>query len=249
MKKFLLALLLVPSLLLAQEQSNANATIEFDIDSNTLTYFKMNGLNGNPFGPDIQGQSTIQTAGSNTTVTEFVAGALPFTLLAVGDAIFVRRPDGTVDRRIIVAKASGASITINTPVDWTGGFAFTWRDLLSGTAVTDGWISASAAAATTFHIQYDQGDLNTLAVRVECRGGYPGALPIQVFPACAAGACATEQAYTTVGIASRSTFVVVDPVFTECRVGLRYTTTDTSDAGANLESVTVGVTRSGVPSR
>lgn len=41
------------------------------------------------------------------------------------------------------------------------------------------------------------------------------------------------------GIASRTSVVIPDP-FGACRVGIKYTTSDTSDATTNLEKVTVG---------
>lgn len=256
MKKLILALAILglTGTAYAQEQASGNSAIEYDVDSSSTTYCRVEGLNGNVFGPNIPNNFQIKTTGSTTTVD--AATGTPFDLLLAGDVIFVTRIDGTTDRRVIITRSSSSQVVVNAAVDWSAasapnatGFAFSWRKTRCGTAATDGWFPASAQAATSIHIQYDQGDLTALLARVECRASYIAALPIQVFPACTAGACNTTQSYATVGITSRSTYVVVDPSYTECRVGIAWSGADASDAGANLESVTVGITRSTVFSR
>ena len=229
-----------------QESNFANFNVAYDVDSTSATYCRVLGANGNPYGPPIQGQAQIETVGSNTTVTAVTASTVPFALLDVGDVVFVRYPTGSTDTRIIIAKASGDSVTVNSAInlDIDGGYAFTWKNTVCGTAITDGWIDVSGSASTSFTIQYDQGDLGSFDARIECKGSFNEPQPVQVFPTCTAGACNTFQSYTTVGIASRTTYVVVDPSYSSCRVAVKYTTSDASDAGANLESVTVGLTRS-----
>jgi len=224
-----------------------------DVDSATVTYFKHVGQNGSPFGGSILGPGTIKTTGSSTTVAEAVAGSNPFTDIAVGDVLEVA-PIGTSGRRTYLrvdARASAASITVDTAVDLGTGVAWRYWRLQSGTTVNDGWFPVSGATSVTIGVYWVQGDLDALQVIWQCRSAAPGSKPMQVFPGLTSecglgGSAATVPGFCTypvaqVGQATATTVQIVFGNYSECRVGLKYTTTDTSDAGANLEKVMVTV--------
>lgn len=231
-----LGMLLLAGDLSAAQCAAANFFLDFDVDADTVIYGVVLGNNG-PFGGNKQTNRRIKTSGSSTTVTSQTTGDNSFEELAVGDSIFIR-DSGTqlVSRRLILAKASADSVTVDSAITLTNA-AFTW--LQSTTSATLGWLDISGWTGRTITIQYDQGDLGQLDARIECRGSYPGSQPVQVFPSCTTGSCNTYQAYTTVGIASRTSVVIPDP-FGACRVGLKYTTSDAADTTTNLEKVTVG---------
>jgi hypothetical protein len=54
------------------------------------------------------------------------------------------------------------------------------------------------------------------------------------------GTLSTDRCnFATAGVTARLTVLVEGNLFSACRVGLAYAASDTSDAGANLEQVTV----------
>jgi hypothetical protein len=237
MKKVLTLLaLLMAGRLGATECRSANFFLDFDVDDTNVIYGVVRGANSDPFGGGIRGPAHIK-ASNSTTVTSQTNGDNAFAEVAVGDSIFIR-DSGTqlVTKLNVLARASADSITVDTAVTLADA-AFTW--LKTTTSATVGWLDISGYTGRTITVQYDQGDLGRLDVRIECRGSYPGAQPVQVFPACATGSCATYQAYTTVGIASRTSIVIPDP-FGACRVGVKYAVSDASDATTNMEKFTAG---------
>lgn len=250
MKRFLalslLALLSIPVAYSAEVQQAANFALRYDLDSATYVYPRIIGQNGSPFGGSMAGPGTIKTTGSSTTVEENVASSNPFTDITVGDIIIVARSTTNIDIVVVTAKASAASITVDTAVNWSAGYAWRWLDFQVGAAATDGWISVSGWSSYGITVQYDQGDLDALAVRWECKGSYPGAQPVVVYPGpssdCGGGTLGTgECEFATPGITSRISIVDDAPIYSQCRVAIRYKTADASDAGANIEQVTIGI--------
>ena len=243
------ALLLVAPLLFSSEQRSANFAYNYDVDSATLTYVRLLGQNGDAFGGTIPGVSTIKTTGSSTTVEENVVGALPFTNIAVGDVLVVARSTTITDVRVVVAKASGASITIDIAADWSAGFSWRWYDQQAGTTSSDGWLDVGGYDNVSLTVQYEQGDLDGLRARWECRTQTLGAAPVIVYPGetsdCGiGGTLSTDRCnFATAGTTARLTVLVEPNVFSSCRVGLAFATTDTSDAGAAIEQVTVSVVK------
>jgi hypothetical protein len=244
MKKFLIAVLLslVPGLVQAQGTDTAFWAINYNISASSYTYCVERGLNGNPFGGPISGADKIKTSGSSTTVTENTASSGPFALLSVGDVIIVTLADGTSSVRNITAKASSASVTVDTAIDLSAGYAFRWYKTVCGTAATDGWIDVGNYADKTYILEYNQGDLDSLDVRWECKYDSPTAAPVVVYPSegdgCGQGAQTTAQEcnFATAGITSRLAVTDYSPA-TACRVGLKYHSTDTSDATTNREQI------------
>lgn len=254
MKKTILALALwlLASSALAQSVTGNFAHL-YDVDSATLTYCVMTGQNGDPFATARRGSSNIKTAGASTTVTEFTTGALPFADLAVGDTIIVPRDNSAIpvtQTVMITAKASGASITVNTAITLTGtlGHPFTWLQQTCGTTSTSGWATVSSFSSVSMTVQYEQGDLDGLRVRWECKPGGVGAQPVIVYPGegsdCGVGGTlSTDRCnFATAGVTARLTVLVEGNPFAQCRVGLAFAATDTSDAAAALEQVTVAIT-------
>jgi hypothetical protein len=258
----LFGLALVPGIAQAQQVRKATLFYQFDVDSGTVNYPLHTGLDNSPFSSDrtvTTAGAKISTVGSSTTVTATVAATLPFALLGVGDAFGVKiGTDAVPTYRIITAKASGDSVTVNAAIDLSvdaTGYFFTWRKYVGGTAATSGWFDVSNLAADTITItvQYDQGDLDALGVRWECRVQSLDTQPQYVHPGAStsSGICgpgtpsATFCTFATAG-AGQGLSVRDIGKWDECRIGLKFVTNDTSDAGANLEKVTatiVGVIR------
>lgn len=251
----LLLTLLLPTLSSAQVTSvrAANFAFRYDVDSSTLTYCRVEGQNRDPFGPALPGRGRVKTTGSSTTVVEQVTGDNPFTEVAVGDVLLVHRPDGTSpgdDLVVVTARASAASITVDTSVDWqngTAGRTWEWYRTVCGTTANDGWINVSQGAAA-LTLQYDQGDLTALVARFECKTAALGAQPVIVYPGKSSdcglgGTLSTDRcSFATAGITSRLSVIIAPTVFSQCRIGLAWTGADTSDAGANIEQVTASLT-------
>jgi len=248
-----LALWLLASSGLAQSVTG-NFAHSYDVDSASLTYCLLTGQNGDPFATARPGTSNIKTVGTSTTVTEFTSGALPFASLAVGDTIIVPRDNSAIpvtQTVTITAKASGASITVSTALTLTGtlGHPFNWLQQTCGTAVTNGWATVSGFSVVSMTLQYDQGDLDGLRVRWECRAAGVGAQPVIVYPGESSdcgigGTLSTDRCnFATAGVTSRLSVLVEGNPFAQCRVGLAFAATDTSDAGAAIEQVTVAITK------
>jgi len=228
----------------------------YDVDSSSLTYCVMTGQNGDPFGAPRPGSGLIETASGagSTTVTEFTTDALPFADLAVGDTLIIPKDNSaipTTQTVVIVAKASGASITVSSAVDLDGaaGHAFTWMKQTCGTAITNGWVTVSGMSTVAMTVQFDQGDIDGLRVRWECKASGIGAQPVIVYPGetsdCGlGGTLSTDRCnFTPAGVTSRLTVLVENNPFAQCRVGLAYASTDALDTTTDLEQVTATVTK------
>lgn len=249
MRKLLLALLLAlvgASSSFAQGPAkDGTLAILYDVDSTSLTYCKTDG--------PITVNQRIKTVGSSTTVTEFVASSLPFTNIVVGDVLVVQTPSITnpnlTTEVAVTAKASGASITVDTAIDLsaTGGFLFTYYHHVCGTTSEDGWFAVSAAASrVSITVQYDQGDLGAFVARWECRASGAGKQPVIIYPGGGSNCgglgftLATDRcSATAAGVNARLTVTDTAPGYAQCRVGVAFVSTDTSDATTNLEKVTI----------
>jgi hypothetical protein len=253
MKKFLCwaLILALNSPLYSGEPTVANYTYTYDLDATSVTYCKVVGHDGTPFGTGISVTGKIATSGSSATTTE-VADTDPFTGIGVGDILIVDKGTGAENAlvRVVATATSVSSVAVNSAWDLetdqagNSGYFFKWRDLRCGTAATDGWIDVSAKIRSTIVFQLDQVNVTGgVDVRIECRDGFLGAAANQVFPQCASGSCNTYQNYTTAGIASR-TKVVIDENWSQCRVGLKIGSADDGgDTGANAEQITIGLVK------
>lgn len=232
-----------------------NLTNQYDVDSATLTYCVLTGQTDDPFATARVGTAAIKTVGTSTTVTEYTASTNPFANLSVGDTLIVTKDASAIpvsQTVTIIAKASGASITVSgagLTLTSTGGHQFTWLKQACGTTTSSGWATVSGFGLVSMTVQYDQGDLDGLRVRWECRPGGVGAQPVIVYPGetsdCGlGGTLSTDRCnFATAGVTSRLTVLVEGNPFSQCRVGLAFAATDTSDAGAAIEQVTVAITK------
>lgn len=222
MKKLLLALaaLALPSSALAQ-QAMAWSVYAYDVTAASYTYCALQGQNGDPFAEPYLGTAKIKTTGSSTTVEENVVGTNPFANLAVGDMILVRR--GTVtDRVSITAKASAASITVSSAVNWSAGYDFRWLDLTCGTGTTDGWFGVGAFYNVDVTVEWVTKNATSLDFQTECAIG-PG-LPVIL----------ETKSATAVGQWGPT---ITAGVYDRCRVGMKLT----ADTGAQVVNAHVAV--------
>jgi len=241
MKRFLyaaLALLGAP-LLWGAEDVAAVMLYKYDVDSNTVSYCRMVGQQGSPFGGSVAGKGRIKTSGASTTVTSQTALDYSFAGVDIGDMLEIRTDPDTVTLRTVVTNADDDTVTVDSNVTLSNASYRFWK-LQCGTGATDGWVDLSGYKNRNITVQYDQGDLGGFDVQVQCKLNFPGSQPVQVFPVCTVASCGTYQVYTTPGIASRTSVEIPTP-FGACRVGFKYSTSDASDAAGNLEQVTIGL--------
>lgn len=215
----------------------------YDIDTADPIYCVTTGQNGSPWASPRIGSGTggnnIKTSGSSTTVTEVTSGSLPFTLLAVGDQIFVNG-----NTRYITAKASGASITVNSALNIENsgsGYPFTWNDVACGTAITDGWISVSDASEVTVKIQVDQlnatGGINA---KIQCKDNNQDITVYQIYPD--PNDTSTQECHTMVYTAVKACAYIVPGTWDACRVSLDIVTADDGDdLTTNAEDITATI--------
>jgi hypothetical protein len=247
-RKFLLLFLALAAPATAQVRT-ASFGIRYDLDAAALTYCRVTGVGGDPYGAARQVPGKlIETSGSSTTVTAVTSGALPFADLGVDDIIFVRTSSTNVDMRVVAAKADGDGITVDTAVDWSAGdgFQFTWYDTTCGTTAADGWIDMSALSGDKIiEISWDQGDLATgLLWEVQCQSGGLDPKPVKVYPGdssdCGSGTLTSGQclyAVANVGTTSARDKILIPEFETSCRVGILRSGNDTADTTTNREQV------------
>src|SRR5688572_20371902 len=106
-------------------------------------------------------------------------------------------------------------------------------------------------APVTVGFGYNQGDLGSLNMRVECRVNTISAgLPVIVYPGeadtCGVGGT-LASGYCNFVTAGETTRLQIDVYghWDQCRVGLAYLTSDTSDATTNREQVSAYVVGAG----
>jgi hypothetical protein len=238
----LLAALLLVSPTWAQDgKRTANLVVGFDVASTTMNYPAMVGARGDPWGDSFKVLIPIDTTGSSTTVDAVTAATAPFADLAVGDLLIVRRDNSVTDMVWITAKATDDQVTVSSAVDWSAGYVFEWRDLVSGTGTDSGWISISGFKSVQMTVQYEDGDLTGLDVVWECKEASYFSEPVQVYPGpsdtCGYGTLNTNVCtYSTTG--DRQSVGLPVNLFSYCRVGLAYRTAD----GGTREDVRIIVT-------
>ena len=215
-----------------------------DFDSGTKTYC----LLGPAIDSQRDGRPNIKTTGSSATVD--AASGTPFAALTTvpGAVITVRAGTPVVvpDVRYVLTKPSGAQITVDTAVDWSGagatGFPWSYRNLTCGTGDGAGWFGVGQYSAKVIALQIEQVSLasGSLAVTIDGRSDDPWAKPTPIYPMATpptSSQCDTGL-FTTAGTTARC-IVVIDPTaaVSFLRVGVSLTD-DGGDTGANLEKVT-----------
>jgi hypothetical protein len=141
------------------------------------------------------------------------------------------------DVRVITAKATADSITVDTAVDWSAGHPFSWLNNTCGTGADDGWITVSGYHTVQMTVLYSAGDLGTLDVAFFCKEAGLGSAAVRVYPGpssdCGDGTLSgTVCQFSTVG--QGLSYKIPHNAFSQCRVSLAYGTSD----GGTRESVT-----------
>lgn len=238
MAAFLLALL-VPAVCWAQDtggHKSANFAYKYDVASDTITYCAVVNQQGDPYATPYDGAGRIQTSGSSTTVTT-VGTSGAFAAVGIDDVIHVRFQDGTTEDRVIITNADDDTITVDTAIDLTGGFVWSYSITACGTSENDGWILTSGYSIVQFGVQYDAGDVTALAATFECKSAARGAKPVRVYPGvnsdCGDGTLNGKVCeFSTVG--DRLYYKMPHNAFAACRLGVAWVTAD----GATRDEVT-----------
>lgn len=187
------------------------------------------GRLGRPDGQPTRGRNGVQTAGASTTVT--ATDGTPFDPVTVGSVIVFQspRPDGKIIR-IVTAKASGASITVDSAVTLAAGTAFFFYLFKQGTADTDGWHLVNDLAEISVYFDVTVLGSTTIEANIELGGG-PFSAPVQAITNPAAVSATVSVSISAVG----RRVVEVLNVTQSLRVGLRVT------GGPAVDAVTVWV--------
>lgn len=197
----------------------------------------------------------IVTSGSATTVTGLVASSAPFTSVAVGDVIYANSTSGIREGRLVTARASADSITIDTAVNYgSTGQTFRTRARSGGTAATDGWFPIEAGAVSLISIQVDQLSLATgaLALKLMCKKGDLSGIAVasNLWPGDVAATAQCNGGTFSSGYCTYTAAPVFVNVSTagvefpsQCRLVQKLTgTDDANDLTTNLEQVSMFLT-------
>jgi hypothetical protein len=236
-KKFGLALTIaaITGDAFAQDTVRRTELFKYNLNATTATYFVL--------GPDPGTAGTALIEASASTTVTAVSGT-PFANVSVGDMLIIKNSDGVVYKKSVIAKATGASITVSLPAITLTNASFTWRKLAGGTAATNGGFPMSGFQTFTVQVVVDQislgsGDIN---VWLECRAS-PDATWAPAYPVAVPPAAQTPFSVTAVG----SYLLQSQGAVESCRVGLNIDGTDDgADTGSNAEYVsifTIGVKR------
>lgn len=232
-RKLLLFLVLATPAMAQTVQRNALST--YDLDSTTVIYATM--------GSSSPGSGNVETVASSTTVTA-VSGT-PFTPVDIGDEITFSTAGGSLIRRV-TAKASGASITVDSAVnlDVTNGVQWTYRPLNTGTTAGDGWYSCADLGTQYHSVQIRQLNVTGgIDVRWEGRAlGATNAQPTIIHPSSSTASCGTGTYaagycnFTAVG----NYEMLMDGGYAQCRIGMKIGTNDDGvDTGAATEQIDI----------
>lgn len=214
----------------AANTQSANFMVGYDLDSTSLTFCRVTGADGGPFGTWISGRYPIVTVNSSVTTDE-VTDTDPFGPVLINDVLQVDLGTGSqnVLVRTIATRASASQITVSTA--WNidnsdAGYLFTWKKTTCGTTAADGWIDVSGWDQVGIAFSIEQVNATGgIDVQMQCKTGAVNAQPIQVFPSCTTGACNTFQNYTAATIAS-TTYAVGSEGYAQCRLGVKINSAD-----------------------
>ena len=231
MKKLLLSLAL---LIAAGSAYSAPAVkrielFKYNLNALATTYFVLDP------GPGTAGTALIQATAS-TTVTA-VSGT-PFANVSVGDMLIITNSDNVVTNKSVLAKASGASITVSLPAITLSNASFRWRKMQSGTAVTNGGFPVSDYSTLTVEVSVEQLSLASggINISLECRAN-PSAAWAPAYPVAVPPAAQVPFNVTAVG----SYLLTSIGVYDSCRVALKLTGADdaSGDAGTFAEDISI----------
>lgn len=222
------------------QHKSANFLYKFDVASTTLNFYALQGQQGDPYATAYDGAGTIETSGSSTTVTGVDAARDVFAPVDPGDVIFIRFSSGTTEVRIVVTNADADTITVEDAIDLSAGYTWSYKKLVGGTGLDDGWISVAGYSIVQFGVQYDEGDLTALSATWQCKSGALGAAPNRTYPGvgsdCGDGTLNGKVCeFTSTG--DVLAFKISDNAFAACRLGVAYVTAD----GATVDEITATI--------
>lgn len=188
----------------------------------------------------VAGTGRLATAGSSATVTATGTGAQLRQLVA-GDEIFVTRPSFpgsnvmTVDRRLVLTTpTSSTTMTLTAVADWTGGFAWRYRQVRCGSGAEDGWIATNGTLAD---VEWNVVTINATSIsfQVQCRHtADSGRTANTVYPN-PLNAASTNTCDSGIPTAANTCNVLGSTIYSECRCGFRVNTdTGAQDIGCFL---------------
>lgn len=199
----------------------------------------------------VNSSARIVTSGSSTTTAALTTGTVPFNAVTVGDVIYAT-VGGALTGRVVTAKASGNSITVDSAWDLgVTGVGFTvWKATCAATG-TSSWINVAANLNTNVALLIDQLGVGSGGVGVKIEALFGNATdsftnPVNVWPgeATVSGICGSgTQAsgycvYTTAGAAARPTFSTNNSINpTALRIVMKLTGAD-DGADATVEKIT-----------
>lgn len=199
-----------------------NVLTNYDLDSVSFIY---------PYFEAVRtGTQRITTVGSSTTVTA-VAGT-PFTPLGIGDELDISVNGVNTVRWVATCVPScglsATSITVDTAVDLTAGYTFSFRHLQTA---LPGWMSVSSFLYTLYTVQIDQANTTTgITWQMECRTSATSSTGVIVV-----GPITVLNAAVPYSKGAAD-FLPWD----SCRLGIKLTSTDDGgDAGANAEKINI----------
>jgi hypothetical protein len=209
----------------------------YDLDSTTDIACVMKGQGGIPLAPPISVPIPIKTVGASANVAAVTASTYPFADVLVGDIIIVNGSD-----RLVITRTDADNIVVDTDITIPSGSLFAYYRPVC--AADGGWFPVIDYSTIGVTWQIEQYDVTGgISMRLECRGGFYGAQPVQVWPACTTGACGTYQSYTgTAGVASRNSISTeIDNWVKECRVLMKIGTSDDgTDTTTHREMLYIG---------
>lgn len=212
MKKLLALLVLLPSLVSAQQaQRTARLYYNYDVSSTSYIYCKYTGSGGSPFGAELKGYGLIKTTGSTTTLDELDAASNSFTGMAAGDLLLIRNAGtGVTSLRRIVTFTSVSQVVVDAAIDLgTAGVTFNWLKQSCGTAATDGWVDVSLFYRLTFERALTTFNATSIQTQVECQLNGVGSYTIDTSSVTATGSYA---------------YSIGSGVWDSCRMGVKVTT-------------------------
>lgn len=227
--------LLLASVVGAQDLRTAYLFMNFDVTDTSFIYCRFDGQGGTPFGAAIQGPGRAVTVGSSITVTEFVIGSNPFAPIVAGDMmLFTLAQPAVPVYRLVTAKASNASITVNGVIDLTGGFSWTYYKRSCGTGAESGWVGVTPdSGKKLFSYTITTIAATSIESQVQCREDLLNQLPQAIYPpAGGTGACGTGSATAAVSCSVGDVWP-----WSQCRFGFKVT----GDAGVqNISAKYIG---------
>lgn len=168
----ILAMAALPVSTVAQPGVSRTRTIlfaEYDLDSTTAISCS--------YGPPRTILIPITTSGSSTTVAAVTSGSAPYNLVSVGDLIMVNitspgaAGSATVNTRIVTARASADSITVDTAITIPAtGLTFQYQKRTCG--ADSGWVSVENVKLFTIATQLDQISVGANSIRFQIQGRY-----------------------------------------------------------------------------